>query len=143
MVDDVLVKVDRMSMAHALEVRSPLLDHRIVEFAARLPGRLKIDNQFGKLLLRRVAERRLPAEVLNQPKRGFSIPAGRWLRQELKPLAAEVIFRSDSIISDVLKSEQLQKIWDQHQSGVRDHSVFLWGLMMLGLWENAHFRKEQ
>ena len=141
MTDDVLVKVDRMSMAHALEVRSPLLDHRIIEFAARLPGRLKIDNKLGKLLLRKVAERRLPAEIINQPKRGFSIPADRWLRQELKPLAAEVIFSSNSIISDVLRREQLQGIWDQHQSGVRDHSVFLWGLMMLGLWENLHLRK--
>jgi len=141
MTDDVLVKVDRMSMAHALEVRSPLLDHRIVEFAARLPGRLKIDNKLGKLLLRRVAERRLPAEIINQPKRGFSIPADRWLRQELKLPAAEVIFSSDSIISDVLRREQLQEIWDRHQAGSRDHSVFLWGLMMLGLWENIHLRK--
>jgi asparagine synthase (glutamine-hydrolysing) len=130
-----------MSMAHALEVRSPLLDHRIVEFAARLPGRLKIDNKLGKLLLRRVAERRLPAEIINQPKRGFSIPADRWLRQELKLPAAEVIFSSDSIISDVLRREQLQEIWDRHQAGSRDHSVFLWGLMMLGLWENIHLRK--
>jgi asparagine synthase (glutamine-hydrolysing) len=138
--DDVLVKVDRMSMAHALEVRSPLLDHRIIEFAARLPGRLKIDNKLGKLLLRRVAERRLPAEVLNQPKRGFSIPADRWLRNELKPLAGQAIFNS-SIVTDVLMRGRLQKIWDQHQLGVRDHSVFLWGLMMLGLWEDVHFKK--
>ncbi len=139
MTEDVLVKVDRMSMAHALEVRSPLLDHRLIEFAAHLPARLKTDNKRGKLLLRKVAERRLPADILNQPKRGFSIPAAQWLRKELKPLAEEAVFSSDSIIASVLRRAPLQKIWDQHQSGVRDHSVFLWGLLMLRLWEDKHF----
>jgi len=138
--DDVLVKVDRMSMAHALEVRSPLLDHRIIEFAARLPSRLKIDNSHGKLVLRRVAERRLPAEVVSQPKRGFSIPAAQWLRSELKPMAQEAVFARNSLIDDVLDSKQLRKIWDEHQAGHRDHSVFLWGLMMLGLWEKIHLK---
>ena len=138
MTDDVLVKVDRMSMAHALEVRSPLLDHRIIEFAARLSADLKINCKMGKLLLRKVAARRLPEEILTAPKRGFSIPAAQWLRNELKPVAEEVIF-NDGIISNVLRREPLQKIWDHHQSGARDHSVFLWGLMMLGLWEKKHY----
>jgi len=138
MTDDVLVKVDRMSMAHSLEVRSPLLDYRILEFAACLHTKLKVNSRQGKVLLRKAAARRLPAQVLAQPKRGFSIPAAQWLRKELKPIAEQAVFNTNSLIADVLKREELQKIWREHQLGSRDHSVFLWGLMMLGLWEKNH-----
>ena len=140
MTEDVLVKVDRMSMAHALEVRSPLLDYRIIEFAARLPAGLKLHNGRGKILLRKLARRRLPEEIVNQPKRGFSIPAAEWLRNELKPIAHEAVFARDSLIADVLDSKQLEKIWNSHQAGRQDHSVFLWGLMMLKLWEDIHLK---
>ena len=83
MTDDVLAKVDRMSMAHSLEVRAPLLDHRVLEFAAGLPAHLKVAGRVGKLPLRKLASRHLPREVLEQPKRGFSIPAAGWLRENL------------------------------------------------------------
>lgn len=138
MTEDVLVKVDRMSMAHALEVRSPLLDHRILEFAARLPAALKLDGTRGKLLLREVARRRLPPEIVNGPKRGFSIPAARWIRNELREVARESIFKRTSLVAEVLDLSNLRLLWDDHQTGRRDHSVFLWGLMMLGLWEKHH-----
>ncbi len=138
MTDDVLVKVDRMSMAHALEVRSPLLDHRIMEFAARLPVHLKLKGNRGKLLLRKAAERRLPPEVLNQPKRGFSIPVAQWLRNELKPFVEDAVFSKSSTLSNLLRTKQLQRIWDEHQRGARDHSVFLWSVMMFSLWESKH-----
>ncbi len=140
MTHDVLVKVDRMSMAHSLEVRSPLLDHRVMEFAARLPLRLKINKKQGKILLRKLAARRLPEDVLKQPKRGFAIPAAEWLRAELKHMASDAVFSANSIISDVLEKRELKRIWHEHQSGSRDHSVFLWGLMMLKLWEWQYFR---
>jgi asparagine synthase (glutamine-hydrolysing) len=135
MTDDVLVKVDRMSMAHSLEVRSPLLDHRIIEFAAKLPTELKIDTRRGKLLLRASAARRLPPETLDQPKRGFSIPAARWLRNELRPLAESVILDRNRFFSSVLDERKITQMWREHLSEARDHSVFFWGLMMLGLWE--------
>ncbi|MGD9506490.1 MAG: asparagine synthase (glutamine-hydrolyzing) [Syntrophobacteraceae bacterium] len=138
MTDDVLVKVDRMSMAHALEVRSPLLDHRIMEFASRLPVHLKLKGNRGKLLLRKAAERRLPPEVLNQPKRGFSIPVAQWLRNELKPFVEDAVFSKSSTLSNMLRTKQLQRIWDEHQRGARDHSVFLWSVMMFSLWESKH-----
>ena len=138
MTDDVLVKVDRMSMAHSLEVRSPLLDHRILEFAAGLPTKLKIARRQGKIALRKLAADRLPAQVLAQPKRGFSIPAANWLKQELKPMAEQAIFGNNSLITDLLKRDELRKIWLEHQLGIRDHHVFLWGLMMLGLWEKNY-----
>jgi len=139
MTDDVLVKMDRMSMAHSLEVRCPLLDHRILEFAARLPASLKVDGRQGKLPLRELAARRLPEEVRTRPKQGFSVPAARWLREDLKPLAESVIFDSSRPLAAVLEGQSLQRLWREHQSGARDHSVFLWGQMMLGLWER-HYR---
>ncbi len=137
MTDDVLVKVDRMSMAHALEVRSPLLDYRILEFAAKLPAELKIKGKQGKVLLRALAARRLPEKIRSLPKRGFSIPAARWLRQELRPMAESLIFDSNGICAGTLQRPELDRLWREHLSGARDHSVFIWGLMMLGLWERT------
>ncbi|MEJ0038450.1 MAG: asparagine synthase (glutamine-hydrolyzing) [Gammaproteobacteria bacterium] len=137
MTDDVLVKVDRMSMAHSLEVRSPLLDHRIIEFAAKLPSALKMNSSQGKLPLRALAAKRLPAEVLNAPKRGFSIPAARWLRGELRPMAEEVLFDSSGSLWSLLDRQVVRRMWNEHLSGARDHNVFMWGLMMFGLWERA------
>lgn len=137
MTDDVLVKVDRMSMAHSLEVRSPLLDYRILEFAAKLPDNLKINRRHGKLVLRGLAKRRLPSGILDQPKRGFSIPAARWLRNELRPLAESMIFDRNRVFSDLLNEKMIKQMWREHISEVRDHSVFFWGLIMLGMWETS------
>jgi asparagine synthase (glutamine-hydrolysing) len=135
--EDVLVKVDRMSMAHSLEVRCPLLDYRIIEFAAKLPTELKVDSRRGKLLLRASVARRLPAETINRGKRGFSIPAARWLRTDLRPLAESVILDRQRSFTSVLDKGKIRQMWQEHLSETRDHSVFLWGLMMLGMWEMA------
>jgi len=134
MTDDVLVKVDRMSMAHSLEVRCPLLDHRIIEFAASLPTRLKMNRRQGKLPLREVARRRLPRAILEMPKRGFSIPAARWLREELRPMAEGLLFDGRHAVLDALDRDSLRRLWHEHQSGGRDHSVFIWAVMMIALW---------
>ena len=139
MTDDVLVKVDRMSMAHSLEVRSPLLDYRLLEFGARLPANLKINNKEGKILLREVAARRLPKEIADMPKRGFSIPVAQWLRGDLKHFAEQHIFQNNSLISEYLDRRELKTLWQEHQGGTRDHNVFLWGLLMLRLWEKKYF----
>lgn len=144
MTDDVLAKVDRMSMAHSLEVRCPLLDHRIIEFAATLPAELKVDARHGKLVLRTLAGRRLPPETLEQPKRGFSIPAARWLRNELRPMAESLILDRNGVFEDILDARMVKQMWGEHLSETRDHSVFLWGLMMLGLWEQkCHGKRTQ
>ena len=135
--EDVLVKVDRMSMAHSLEVRCPLLDYRIIEFAAKLPTELKVDSRRGKLLLRASVARRLPPETINRGKRGFSIPAARWLRTDLRPLAESVILDRQRSFTSVLDKGKIRQMWQEHLSETRDHSVFLWGLMMLGMWEMA------
>lgn len=135
MTDDVLVKADRMSMAHSLEVRNPLLDYRIIEFAATLPNELKLDKYKGKLLLRRLSSQRLPEKIQNLPKQGFSIPAASWLRNDLKSMARSAMDNSN-IIQNYLNRSFLDRLWNEHQSKAMDHSVLLWGLMMLGLWED-------
>jgi asparagine synthase (glutamine-hydrolysing) len=140
MTDDVLVKVDRMSMAHSLEVRAPLLDYRVLEFAARLPSALKMNGREGKLPLRRLAAKRLPADIRNLPKRGFSIPAAQWLRGPLRPLIEDALGSAEGLPSEMLRPQVVRKLWAQHLSGARDHSVFLWGLMMLTLWQQTSRR---
>ena len=137
MTDDVLAKVDRMSMAHSLEVRAPLLDHRILEFGARLPSDLKIRSGRGKVLLRELASRRLPPAVTSAPKRGFSIPAAGWLRGELRPLAESLLLDGPRTFREVLDEQKVGAMWREHLAGSRDHNVFLWGLMMFELWAKA------
>ena len=137
MTDDVLVKADRMSMAHSLEVRCPLLDYRLIEFGVRLPDDLKVRGRMGKLLLRELAARRLPEEVRNKPKQGFSIPAAKWLRRELKQMAESLLFDGSGPCAGILDGRVVKSMWQEHQSAARDHSVFLWGLMMLGLWSKT------
>jgi asparagine synthase (glutamine-hydrolysing) len=134
MTDDVLVKVDRMSMAHSLEVRNPLLDYRILEFAAALPLNLKVSHGSGKRLLRHLAAKHLPPQIIDLPKQGFAIPAAHWLRKDLNAFAHDHIFNSEVVLS-CMNPAQLHTLWSRHQQGRADHSVLLWGLMMLGLWE--------
>ncbi|MFZ4757222.1 MAG: asparagine synthase (glutamine-hydrolyzing) [Burkholderiaceae bacterium] len=138
MTDDVLATVDRMSMAHSLEVRCPLLDPAILAFAARLPASVRISGTRGKLPLRRLAERRLPRAVVEAPKRGFSIPAARWLRGELRPMAESLLFDRGNPALDVLDTAALRRVWSEHLGGGRDHSVFVWAVMMYALWAREH-----
>lgn len=139
MTEDVLVKVDRMSMAHSLEVRSPLMDHRIIEFAARLAPELKVNARKGKLVMRHAASKRLPPQIVEQKKSGFTIPAADWLRGQLTEMAHATVFSEG--IYDYLNPELLRRLWDEHQSSARDHSVFLWAVMSLGLWQQGVRRR--
>jgi asparagine synthase (glutamine-hydrolysing) len=132
--DDGLVKVDRMSMAHALEVRCPLLDHRIVELAARVPSRLKLHGGRSKLLLRRVAERRLPAEILSRPKRGFAPPVSRWLREDLRDLAHDLLLAPDALARDLFEPREVARLLDDHQTQRLDAGWAIWALLMLEMW---------
>jgi len=135
--DDVLAKVDRMSMAHSLEVRAPLLDYRILEYAARLPSSLKMNARTGKLPLRALARRRLAPSLPALPKRGFSIPAARWLRADLAPMTEDLLFGTRRASLDALDRKRLRELWREHLRGARDHSAFLWAALMLALWEEA------
>src|SRR5947209_4024373 len=132
--DDGLVKVDRMTMAHALAVRCPLLDHRVIELAARVPQRLKLDGTRSKVLLRRVAARRLPAEILGRPKRGFAPPVSRWLREDLRDFARDLLLASDAFGRDLFDRRAVARLFDDHEARRLEAGWALWTLLMLELW---------
>jgi asparagine synthase (glutamine-hydrolysing) len=134
MVDDILTKVDRMSMAVSLEAREPLLDHRLLEFAATVPVSLKIKNGRGKYLLRKVLARQIPPEILARGKQGFEAPIGEWLRGPLAPMADALL--SDGRLRDrgVFNDGEVRRLWTAHRDGRADHRHRLWQLLMLELW---------
>ncbi len=134
MIDDVLTKVDRMSMAVSLEAREPLLDHKLLEFAAGVPAALKLRHGQGKYLLRRVLERRVPREIIDRPKRGFAAPIGQWLRGPLAGLTSALLLDGRLRDRGIFETREVTRIWDEHRSGRVDHPHRLWQLVMLELW---------
>jgi asparagine synthase (glutamine-hydrolysing) len=132
--DDILTKVDRASMAHSLEVRVPLLDHKLMECAAGIPARHKLRGGEGKYILKQTLNGMIPEDVLSRRKMGFSVPLARWLRRELKPMFEDRVFRKDAFIAGLFEPEPIRTWWSQHQSGIRDYSHFLWALLVLECW---------
>jgi len=135
--NDILVKVDRMAMAHSLEVRAPLLDHRVMEFAASVPSRLKYHRGTAKYLLKRFVERRVPPSAVHRPKMGFSIPVGRWLRTDLRDLARDLLLSPRATERGYFVPAAVRTLWEDHQRGARDHAHHLWALMMLEMWHRV------
>ena len=134
---DILVKVDRMSMAHGLEVRAPFLDYRIIEFAASLPSRWKITGNNKKILLRKAFGRVLPRHILNRPKHGFTVPLEAWFREDLKAFAEAHLVRQPSL-SEFVNPRTVDRIWQEHQNRKADHGSLLWSLLMLALWQQEY-----
>lgn len=132
--DDVLVKVDRMSMACSLEVRCPLLDHQLVEFAASLPVVLKIKEGAGKHLLKRYAERLLPPALVRRKKRGFAVPLPKWFRGEAGSMLRDMLHEERTLVADVFRPQVIDGWLDQHQKGLGNHAERLWAILMLLLW---------
>jgi asparagine synthase (glutamine-hydrolysing) len=132
--NDILVKMDRMAMANSLEVRSPLLDHEVIEFAATLPSELKYRHGTSKYLLKRYAERRAPASAIHRPKMGFSIPVASWLRGELRGTAHDLLLTDRALGRGYFNPDHVRGMWNRHQARQQDHSHHLWALMMLELW---------
>jgi len=132
--DDVLTKVDRMSMAVSLESREPLLDHKLLEFAARVPVALKLRDGMSKYLLRRVLASRLPAPVLARGKQGFAAPIGEWLRGPLQPLLHDLVGSRRSLERGVFERAGVERLLQEHRTGKGDHPHRLWQLLMLELW---------
>ncbi len=132
--DDILYKSDRMSMAHSLEVRPPFLDHRIVEFAARLPRNLKVNGSKLKFVLRELMRDKLPASVLNRKKEGFDIPAHDWLRGVLKPLLLDTLTREAVDATGLFEWPAVQRVLDAHLQRKANYGYHLWGLLTLFLW---------
>jgi asparagine synthase (glutamine-hydrolysing) len=134
LVDNILTKVDRMSMATSLEVRVPFLDHRMVEFALNLPPHLKLHQGQTKWLLRRALAGRLPQAILDKPKEGFSIPMKHWLCSTLKPLMLDTLSAETINRRGLFNAATVNQWIDAHLSGSANHSHRLWALMVLELW---------
>jgi asparagine synthase (glutamine-hydrolysing) len=132
--NDPLVKVDRMSMAHGLEVRCPLLDRRVVEFAFRLPTATKMPHLAPKHLLRELGKRRLPAENVNLPKRGFTAPVGSWITNDFRERFTADVLDLGSPLRDVLDANLLRTWHDDLSTGRADRSWPLWAAWMLSRW---------
>ena len=130
LVGDINTKVDRASMAHSLEVREPLMDHKLVEWLATLPSSLKVRGQEGKFLLKKALEPQLPADVLYRPKMGFSVPLARWFRGPLKQRVRDAVLGERLAGTGWFERGYLQHLVDAHQSGARDYSAPLWTLLM-------------
>jgi asparagine synthase (glutamine-hydrolysing) len=131
---DLLPKADIASMAHSLELRSPLLDHRVVELGLSLPPSLKTRRLTGKLALRRAFAADLPPQVSGRGKKGFGVPLGRWFREDLRELAHDVLFEDRGWF----QRAEIRRLLDEHETGRADHGHRLWCLLMLELWVREH-----
>lgn len=136
--DDILTKVDRMSMAHSLEVRAPFLDYRVVEFAAGMPAAWKIGDAGTKLILKDVFATDLPDEVLQPRKRGFSIPLADWLRGDLLPELDDAIQDANASASGILNMREIQAMRNEHVSGARNWASELWRFLFFERWWSSH-----
>src|SRR5512134_2173089 len=134
LVDDILTKVDRMSMAVSLETREPLLDHRLLEFAARVPASLKLRGKTRKYLLRRVLENRVPRSILQRGKQGFAVPVAEWLRGPLAGMTDALLFDGRLRSRGLFDDAAVARLWSEHRTGRRNHRERLWMLVMLELW---------
>ena len=129
---DILTKVDRASMAHSLEVRVPILDHHLVEWAACLPSRLKLNGGQGKFILKKSFETRVPDDILYRPKMGFSVPLATWFRGPLRERLRESLLGAPLVDSGFIDRRFVHRMIERHESGVSDYSTPLWALMMFG-----------
>jgi asparagine synthase (glutamine-hydrolysing) len=132
--DDILTKVDRASMAEALEARVPLLDHRVFELAWRLPLKLKIRGNEGKWALRQILHRHVPRELVERPKMGFAIPVGDWLRGPLRGWAEELLDPSRLRQEGLLNAQLLGQRWHDHLSGRGSWGYHLWTVLVFQQW---------
>ncbi|MCU1385746.1 MAG: Asparagine synthase, glutamine-hydrolyzing [Acidobacteria bacterium] len=136
--EDVLTKVDRMSMAHSIESRVPLLDNDVVAFASALPAALKIKNGRRKHVLKEVAATLVPREILDRRKQGFGVPLGTWFRGNLRELFADTLLSPASLQRGYFQPSFVQRIVDEHLTGKRDHTLRLWQLVVFEKWQQQY-----
>jgi asparagine synthase (glutamine-hydrolysing) len=133
--DDILTKVDRTSMAVSLEARVPILDHRVVEFAATLPEGLRLREGTGKYVLKKLLERYMPQEHVHRQKKGFGVPLGAWFRHELRDELQDTLHPDRLRRAGVFRPEAVDFLMRQHAARERDHQTLLWRLFVFHLWE--------
>tara|TARA_X000001036_G_C20485590_1_gene727597 strand:- start:191 stop:835 length:645 start_codon:yes stop_codon:yes gene_type:complete len=134
--DDILVKLDRASMAVGLEARVPLLDHRVVEFALKQPIKMRQRNGKSKWLLRQLLHRYIPSQIIERPKMGFSIPIGQWLRGPLREWSQDLLSSEQLKKHDFFNNDVAQKYLNEHMMGHRNHQYKLWVLLMFQSWHS-------
>jgi asparagine synthase (glutamine-hydrolysing) len=132
--DDILTKVDRSAMANSLETRMPLLDHRLVELAYRLPMSLKLRNGLGKWILRQVLDQYVPRSLIERPKAGFSIPLGPWLRGVLREWAETLLNEQRLRQEGFFNATYVRQQWQRHLDAEQDNAAFLWNVLMFQAW---------
>ena len=138
LVDDILVKVDRMTMAVALEVRSPFLDYELIEMMASLPDKYKIRNLTTKYLLKKIACKYLPKEIVYRKKHGFASPLSEWFKNELKTYLSDKLLSKNTVINNFFNPEKIQNLYLNHMNGMADESEKLWTLLILETWCRKH-----
>ncbi|MGB3921688.1 MAG: asparagine synthase (glutamine-hydrolyzing) [Minisyncoccia bacterium] len=134
LMDEVLVKVDRASMAHALEVRAPFLDYRLVDFVNRLPYEFKMKGLKTKYLLKKLMNDKLPQQIVQRKKHGFAVPVGKWLRGELKDLCDATLSEKNLKKHGLFKYETVRRLKEEHFSNMEDHRKLLWNILVFQLW---------
>ncbi len=135
---DILVKADRATMAYSLEGRSPWLDHRIAEYAARMPASWKIKGLQGKHIFKKLLEPLVPHDILYRPKMGFSVPLAHWFRTSLVPVYRQTVLSGEA--DALVTRAEANRLLEQHLSGLHDHSRKLWNVLMLACWWQFHVR---
>lgn len=135
--DDLLVKMDRATMAHSLEARSPFLDHHLMEFAASLPVSFKLSGRDTKVVLKRTLREMIPAPLLNRPKMGFSVPLGEWFKHELKNMTGDLLLSQGAQGRGYFRPAGVKHVLESHWKGECDNSAKLWDLLMLELWHQT------
>ena len=139
--DNLLERGDRMSMATSLELRPPFLDHRLVELAFALPTTVKIRNGVGKWVVKKIAERHLPADVVHRRKVGFQVPLEAWFRGELSTLAGDLLGSDGSVAAALTDRRSVMRLLDRHRSGRANEQARLWPLLCLEVWHDVFFRR--
>ena len=132
--NDLLVKVDIASMANSLEARSPFLDHKVIEFAARLPEGVKMRGFETKSLLKKVAARLVPSSVIYRTKMGFGIPLAKWLRRDMRDFVLQTLVSEKALRRNIIKPDHLKRLVTEHLDSQSDHTYQIWTLLMLELW---------
>jgi asparagine synthase (glutamine-hydrolysing) len=140
--EDILTKVDRMSMAHSIESRVPLLDHEFVSLASSLPSHFKIQGRDRKRILKRVAARHLPPDVLQRPKRGFGVPLDVWFRGQLRDACHDVLSSSRTRQRGYFDHRFVDRLLEEHMQKRRDHTLRLWQLMVFELWHRKYLDQD-
>jgi len=135
--DDILCKVDRAAMAVSLETRVPFLDHKVVEFARRLPLGLKLRGGKGKWIVRQALKRHVPEGLFDRPKMGFGVPIEEWLRGDLKDWGASLLTKSRLQQQGYLEAAPVLKKWNEHQKSVNNWDAQLWAVLMFEAWVDA------